>query len=63
MHITMQNITTSMGHIGSMVLCGGEIGSTGVIKVTAKRKATFAAILGVKKEVTSSSAQALAAIA
>ena len=34
-----------------------------IIKVTAKRKSTFASILGVKKEVTSSSAQALAAIA
>tara|TARA_X000001316_G_C921299_1_gene35637 strand:+ start:2091 stop:2210 length:120 start_codon:yes stop_codon:yes gene_type:complete len=33
------------------------------LKVTAKRKSTFASIFGVKKEVTSSSAKALAAIA
>jgi len=33
------------------------------LKVTAKRKSTFASILSVKKETVSSSAQALAAIA
>ena len=43
--------------------CNKHMRRNCIIKVTAKRKSTFASILGVKKEVTSSSAQALAAIA